>query len=168
MATFTGTLKLTLDAVFGQSIDIGTLKHNINYTKTYNIANGTAANQANQIWVDNRSVAASTADSLDLAGALADAFGNTITFTAIKGIIIIAGANGDNLVVGGAASNTFINWVSNATDEIVIKPNGMFALFDPSAGGYAVTASTGDILDITNADSAAAATYDIILIGEAS
>lgn len=165
MATFTGTLKLTLDAVFGESIDVGTLKHNIEYSKQYSIGSGTGANQANQVFVDNRTISGSSTDSLDLAGSLSDAFGNTITFTAIKGIIIAAGANGDNLIVGGASTNAFVNWVSNSSDEIVIKPSGLFVHYDPSAAGYAVTASTGDILEIENAD-ASSATYDIVLIGE--
>ena len=165
MATFTGTLKLTLDAVFGESIDIGTLKHSIDYSKEYAITSGTGADQANQVFVDNRTISGSSTDSIDLAGSLSDAFGNTITFTTIKGIIIAAGANGDNLIVGGASTNAFVNWVSNSTDEIVIKPSGLFAIYDPSAAGYAVTASTGDILEIENAD-ASSATYDIVLIGE--
>jgi len=42
----------------------------------------------------------------------------------------------------------------------------MFAVYDPSAGGYAVTNSTGDILQIANSSSGTSVTYDIIVIGE--
>lgn len=165
MATFTGKLKVHLDAVFGNSIDIGSLKHTIDYKKDFVIASGTGANQANQVWVDSRSISGSSTDSLDLAGSLTDAFGSTTTFTNIKGIMIYsATTNGNNLVVGGG-SNAFINWVSNATDEIIITPGGMFMLYNPAADGYAVTASTGDILAIENT-SGSSATYEIILFGE--
>lgn len=37
---------------------------------------------------------------------------------------------------------------------------------DPGAVGFVVTATTADILEITNLDSAASATYDIVIIGE--
>lgn len=49
-------------------------------------------------------LAASASENLDLAGGLTDDFGATLTFTAIKEIIIHASsANTNNVLVGGAA-----------------------------------------------------------------
>ena len=167
MATFEGKLKLNLDAVFGSSIDIGNLKHNIDYEKSFTINSGTGAAQANQVFVDQRTLSASANEELDLAGGLTDAFGTSITFTSIKGIIVYAASgNTNDVLVGGAAANGFIEWVSDTSDEIVVKPGGMFMLYNPAADGYTVTASTGDLLRFENSSSGSSVTYDLILIGE--
>ena len=43
---------------------------------------GTGSGQANKLYIASRTVTATTADNLDLAGSLSDGLGNTITFTA--------------------------------------------------------------------------------------
>lgn len=167
MATFKGNLKLVADCLYNAGLDIGDGKHVIN--KTYDVAfsNGTGANQANMVFTDQRTLSASGTEDLDLAGGLTDAFGNTITFTSIKGIFIYAATgNTNDVLVGGAASNQFIEWVSNASDVIVVKPGGFFGLCNPAANGYAVTASTGDLLKVANSSSGTSVTYDIIIVGE--
>ena len=70
------------------------------------------------------------------------------------------------MVVGGAPSNAFVNWVSDATDKIVIKPGGTFALIAPDANGYGVTAATADLLKVANSSSGSAVLYDIMIFGE--
>lgn len=166
MATFTGTAKLSINGALTSAIDIGTLTHNINYAKTYSIADGTGADQANMLFVDTRTVALSSSENLDLAGGLTDAFGATITFTKIKGIIIAAAAaNTNNVLVGGHATAAFVNFVSDATDVLVVRPGGTIALFANDVTGYAVVATTGDLLKITNSGAGTGVTYDIILIG---
>lgn len=165
--TFSGNLKLALTGSFNGDNDLSTVSQAINYSKSYSITNGTSADQANMIFMDQRTLASSTAEDLDLAGGLTNAFGTTITFTAIKGIIVSAAAeNTNNVLIGGDLSAAFINWVGNSSDVIVVKPGGMFALVDPGAGGYAVTATTGDLLQVANSSSGSSVTYDIIIIGE--
>jgi len=103
------------------------------------------------IWMDQRTIAASSADDLDLYGGLTNSFGTTINFTSIKGIIIYAdSANTNDVLVGGDGSAAFVNWVSASNDVVVVKPGGLFALINPQANGYAVTATTADILQIAN------------------
>ena len=164
--TLTGSVKVVaaLDLVSG--IDIGTLSQAIRYTQTHTITNGTGLDAANEVWADTRTLTASSTENLDLAGSLTDAFGATLTFTRIKGIIITAAvANTNNVLVGGAASNAFSTFVSDATDVIVVRPGGTLCLMAPDATSYAVTASTGDTLKIANSSSGTSVTYDIILIG---
>ncbi len=147
--------------------DLQKAVNTINYKKNTDIANGTGSGQANKAWSDQRSIAASGTDSLDLAGTLVDAFGQTITFTSIKAIIIVAsGDNQDNIEIGGNA-NAFASFFGDPADTLILKPGGMIALTAPGAG-YAVTATTGDILDLVNADSSNASVYDVILVGVAS
>ena len=133
---------------------------------TWVITNGTSADKADLIWHDQRTLAASTSEDLDLAGSLTDAFGATMTFARVKAIIVsAAAANGSLIQVGGASSNQFINWVANSSDIIQVVPGGFMLLAAPDAVAYAVTASTGDLLKIANTDGAAAGTYDIYIIG---
>jgi len=130
------------------------------------ITNGDAADKMNILWWDQRTLAASTAEELDLAGGVTDEFGTVLTFAKVKLIYVAAASgNGDVIQVGGAAANAFVNWVANATDIIQIRPDGAMWLMAPGATGYAVTGGTGDLLKINNANAGAAGTYDIVIAG---
>lgn len=160
--TLTGEFKATYTSV----LDLATVTVPLTLRKAVSITAGTGANQADKVFHDQRTLTASSTEDLDLAGSLTDAFGATITFARIKGIFVAAAsANTNNVLVGGAASNQFINWVSDATDKIVVRPGGWFGLVAPDATAYAVTAGTGDLLRIGNSGAGTAVTYDIILIG---
>lgn len=130
-------------------------------------ADGAGAGQANKLFTDRRQLAASASESLDLAGGLTDGLGATLTFAEIKGLLIQAHeSNANTLLIGGAASNAFINWVADATDVMVLKPGGLLLLLAPDAAGYAVTPGTGDLLKIANGGGSTAVDYDIIIIGD--
>ena len=159
-------IQLMLEAIQTNPLDLGTPTDKLNYVKTIELADGVGLAQADQIFHDQRTLGVSAAEDLDLAGGLTDAFGNLLTFSAIKGMIFQAAiGNTNNVVIGGKLTNAFINWVSDATDELILKPGGFFALIDPTAGGYAVTAGTGDILEVTNSGGGTSVTYDVIIIG---
>lgn len=160
------TLDVGLKASQTSPKDLTTATANVNYAKRLILATGTATNQADLIFSDNRTITASGTDALDLAGSLVDALGVTLSFARVKGLIVVAAAaNVNDVVIGGAASNTFINWVGDATDKIKVKPGGVFCLFAPGATGYPVTAATGDQLLIANSSSGTSVTYDVVIIG---
>jgi len=162
----TTTLNVALNAVQTAAKDLTTVRAPLDYAKRIILANGTAAGQADQIWSDTRTITASGTDALDLAGSLVDALGATLTFARVKGLIVVAAAaNTNDVVIGGAASNTFVNWVGDATDKVKVKPGGVFCLFAPAATGYPVTAATGDQLLIANSSSGTSVTYDVVIIG---
>jgi len=164
--SFAGNARLTFTGELDSTVNLGSVSHLLSYVQNPAFANGTGANQANMVFADTRTLAASTSESLDLSGVLTNAFGASILFTKIKGIIIAAAAaNTNNVLVGGAASNAFINWVGDATDIITVRPGGLFCLMAPDATAYAVTAGTGDLLKINNSSSGTGVTYDVILIG---
>lgn len=165
MASFSGSIKLSVSGTYTGSVDIGSVAQNIGYASTISLTNGTGADQANMIFTDTRTLAASTTEDLDLAGGLTDVFGTTITFTKIKGIIIKASSSNTNNVVVGGDANGLVNWVGAANDIINVRPGGMFCIMAPDATAYAVTGSTGDILQVANSSSGSSVTYDIILIG---
>lgn len=128
---------------------------------------GTGANQASQQWHSlSRTLGASASENLDLAGVLTNAFGQVVTFTKIKALGIKAAAgNTNDVVVGGAASNGFITWVGGATHTVKVKPGGFMLLIAPDVNGYAVTAGTGDILQVANGGAGTSVSYDIYLLG---
>lgn len=132
------------------------------------LRNGTGAGNADRMFTDQRTLTASSTEDLDLSGVLTDAFGATLTFARIKLIHIEAlSTNVNNVVIGGAATNQFINWVGAATHQVVVRPGGFITLGTGAADatGYAVTAGTGDLLRIGNSGAGSSVAYNIVLIG---
>ena len=158
-------VKLGIEASQSKNGDINTALSKTAIDESLQLLDGVGAGQSNQIWSDNSQLAASGIDSHDLAGSLNDAFNVGITFTSITAIVVIADAgNGDNIEVGGNA-NAFAAFLGGATETVKIPPGGMFLITAPDATGFPVTASTADVLDVTNADGVAVANYTIVLIG---
>ena len=134
------------------------------YSSLLVFGNGTGANQANMIWHDQRSVGTGSED-LDLAGSLVSAFGTTITFTVVKGVLIVAStANSGNVVVSRPASNGLVLFTAASDGLAALKPGGIFLFTDPSAAGLTVTASTGDLLNVDA--STGTVVYDVWIWGE--
>lgn len=163
MATLTGTVSLKFNGTYSDTADLGTLSHSFAELFSNTFTSGTGANQVNSMFADNRSISGN--DDLDLAGGLTDSFGNTVTFTSVKAILIRAtSTNTDNLVLGAEGTNPFSTPFNDATDAIIIPPGGLFCLTNPAANGFVVTAGTGDILRV--APTSGTQAYDIIILGE--
>jgi len=163
--TLSANVKIACNATLTGDSDLGGRDYSLGYKKTLTFTHGTGLNQANQIWTDTRQIAASGSDDIDLAGVLTSPLGTTLTFTKIKSIIVYAyDTNVNNVVIGGDA-NGLVNWVGNVNDVVNLRPGGFICLAAPDATGYAVVASTGDILQIANSGSGTAVDYDIIVIG---
>ena len=129
------------------------------------LVSGTGSGQADLMFSDTRTIAASSSENLDLAGGLTDPNGNTLTFVKVKAIYIkAASANTNDVQVGGAASNAFTGPFADATDKISLKA-GQAMLITNVATGWTVTASTGDILKVANSSSGSGVDYDIIIFG---
>ena len=148
------------------ALDLTTPQSDIVKKYEHSYSDGTAADQAQLVFSDTRPLASSTNESLDLSGALGFALGGVISFTALKEIIVVAAAaNTGDLRVGAADVNGFTGPVGAAAVGMLVAPGGMLNLHNPSAAGWAVTGGTGDLLRVENLVAAAAA-YDIILVGE--
>lgn len=129
------------------------------------LGDGSTAGNFNKVFRDTRTLAASATESLDLAGGLTDAFGNTITFTAIKAIIIkAASGNTNDVIIGNAASNQFVGPFGAAAHTVQLKPGQIFAISATNTG-WTVTASTGDLLKIANSAGSTSVNYDILILG---
>lgn len=165
--SLTTAVLLKIAADFANGVDLGAADYPLNFQAAANLANGTGNGQANQIFTDERTIAASGSENLDLAGGLTDVFGASITFTKIKLIAVLAdAANTNTVVVGGAASNGFATPFGDATDTIGVQPGGFAVLFAPNAG-FAVTADTGDLLKVANGGGSTGVTYKVLIVGVA-
>lgn len=160
----TADIQLSVNGRQTGALDLGTPTFPFALSAPISLTNGTGASQADRVFSDTRTLAASGTEDLDLAGVLVDAFGATITFAKIKAVIIKAAAgNANDVQVTRPASNGVPLFLA-AGDGIAIKPGGALAWYCPGTG-VTVTAATGDLLTITNGAGGTPVTYDVIIIG---
>lgn len=162
------SLRFAVAADLTKVLDLGTATAPTKADYNLALATGTGAGQADLIFSDQRTLAASAAEDLDLAGVLTDGLGTTLTFAKIKALIVkAASTNTNNVIVGGAATNGFVSWAGGATHTVTVRPGGYMVLATGSADttGYAVTAGTADLLKIANSGGTTGVTYDVIIIG---
>jgi len=173
----TSKLAVSVTADYTKALDLTTGR--VPLSKIYQavLASGTAVGQADLVFHDQRTLVASASEDLDLAGVLADAFGATLTVVRVKGLIIAARGvtnsegvtttpNVNNVVVGAAAGAPWTTLL-NSTGTVTLRPGAVFAAFagDTDATGYAVTATTADLLKVANSAGGSSVTYDIVVIG---
>lgn len=133
---------------------------------------GTGANAANQVYQDERTLAAGTSEDLNISGgahggavALTNPMAEAISLTAVKLLVIknTSANTGTTIRAGGEATNGFTALFGDNSDMISIPSGGEARFLLPTAAGYPV--ATDEVLQITNADGSNAATYQILIIG---
>ena len=163
--TLTATLDVNLSALLASALDLGSAQFPLEADKRIRFASGTSAGQADMLWSDTRTVAASGTDALDLAGSLTGPLGGSLTFARIKGLLVRAAAgNTHNCRVNRPASNGVPLFLA-ASDGIDVQPGGLLLWVAPTAAGVVVTAGTGDLINIDNSGAGTSVTYDVVLIG---
>src|SRR3990172_6816581 len=166
MATLDALLiAVSLYSRIKNALDLSSSLDTIQRNKSYSFTAGAAADQADVHWSDERTLAASATEDLDLAGGLTDAFGAAITFARIKAIYVEAdSANTNNVLLGGAAANAFATPFADAIDKVTLRPGGALLLVAPDATGYVVTASTADLLRVGNSGAGTSVKDRIMLV----
>lgn len=125
----------------------------------FDLSDGTGFGQADLKYFARRTLAANTEHDIDLAGALSDQFGTTLTMVKVKAIAVKNPSTNDNdLLLYNPPSNAW----SGMFGAIWIAPGGLFLLGAPGPG-KAVTPGTGDLLRVYNYGSVTV-NYDIIII----
>jgi hypothetical protein len=159
------TLDINLKGTIYGVNDLGTPQMPFALNERVTFDPGASAGQANIVFTDTRTIAASSNDDLDLVGVLPHPLGGTITFAVVRSIIVRAAAgNTNNVVIGAAASNQFVGPFGAATHTLALRPGEEMVVTNRGAG-WTVTAGTGDILRIANGGSGTPVTYDIVLLG---
>ena len=162
--SLTAKLNLTLAATLTSALDLSTPDDTLSYSHKVNLTSGTGNNQGDMLWHDQRTLAASGTEDLDLAGALSNAFGATQTFVELVAVgIFAASGNTNDVQLTRPASNGAPLFLA-AGDGIAVKPGGAFYWVAPNTG-ITVTAGTGDLLTVTNSAGSTGVTYDVVIIG---
>jgi len=168
MGVQSASITVNLKAKQTGANDLGTPNFEPSLAAALSFTGGTLANQVDRMFFDERTVGAASNDDIDLAGALIDAYGATITFAEIAAILIVASASNANLLSIGGGSNPWITWLIATGDGVKVPPGGVFLLAGPDGTGLgAVTAGTGDILRIGNAGGAPC-TFKIAILGRSA
>jgi hypothetical protein len=160
-----GEIDLSISLVQTGAAGLGTPKLPVNIAEILSLEAGTdLVTKADILWQSKaRSIALSSSENIDLAGALSDAFGATIAAAEIVAIYVKAtAANTNNVVLGAAASNPWIGPMGG-TGTYAVKP-GEWATF-VSKAGWPVTAATGDLLKVANSGAGTPVVYDILVVG---
>lgn len=163
----TANVSLGVSGSQTSALDLGTATFPFSTSGSTAFSSGTGAGQVDRVFTDTRTLSASGTEDLDLAGVLTDAFGATITFARIKAVIVTAAvANTNSVQVTRPASNGVVLFMA-AGDGIALRPGASFGWFAGAADatGVAVTASTGDLLTITNSAGTTGVSYTIVVLG---
>jgi hypothetical protein len=159
------TIKAGINATQTAPVDLGTASFPLNVSTSLALTDGTGSGQADRMFSDTRTLAASATEDLDLSGTLTNAFGVTVTFARIKAIYVTADSgNTNNVNVTRPASNGVPIFLA-AGDGIPVRPSGVFVWACTDATGVAVTAGTGDLLTFTNSSGSTSVTYSVVIIG---
>jgi hypothetical protein len=158
------TIKAGISATHTSVLDLATATFPLSLFSSINLTDGTGASQADRIFSDSRTLAASATEDLDLSGALTNAYG-TVTFARIKAILIVADAGNTNNVNFSRPASNGVPLFLAASDGLPIRPGGVFLWACSDATGIAVTAGTGDLITLTNSAGSTAVTYSIVIIG---
>lgn len=161
----TSRVSLSLSATLTGSADFGAPASRPSFSRQLDLTSGTGAGKADKIWTDQRELAASATEDLDLAGSLTDVFGGTITLATVKVLYVAASSANTNDVVIGAASATQWAALLGTTGTVTLKPGAVFLVAASSADPWPVSAGSTDLLKVANSAAGSSVTYDIAIVG---
>lgn len=161
--TVTAQLRLQIATLNRFLVGMSTVTVPLDQDYTQLLSSGTGANQANALWYDDRTLAASASETLDFNGSLTDAFGNSVTCTKLKSLVIKAAAANTNSVLVGGGSTSITTLFTDTSDQLILRPGGVFVFTAPDATGAAITTSTDD-LTLTNSAGSTSVAFDIIVL----
>jgi hypothetical protein len=166
--TLTSRIRVDLSALVQQVLDLAQAEVPNRFSKQYDIASGVGTAGADLVFADERTLAASGSETLDLAGVLVDSFGAVITFARIKALLVFAiDGNTNDVHVGVGASNGLATLFPVASSHVKVKPGGTLLCVMPGAG-VTVTPGTGDLLTVANSGAGTGVTYRVVIIGASS
>jgi len=175
MTSLVGDVELRINFAGGKTLNVQSSSQPsdpLQYSKKYAFTFGTGALKVNSLYHRVHSIAKGATLSLDLAGALLDAFGDVFTVGIVKVLAVVnlsdvSTVPTDAVVeVGGNAAGlvTLFNAVDNAIK--VQAGEAKLLVCTPTAAGYVITPTTYDLLEIVNLDADDAAEVLVIIAGE--
>lgn len=160
------TVRARVEGLLALAPDLGEAQARIMESFAHVFEQGTGNSQADKIYVDSFSIAASAATDYDLAGSLLDIFGLPFTPAEITAILVYADpANTNNVNVGLDSASVPV--FSDKSDGFPVRPGSIFVV-TMGVAGVAVTGTTGDILQLQNSSSGSAVTGKLIILGRSA
>lgn len=150
-------LVMAVSAVGSDSYGVSTPTDRVDEAKVYSWPTGTDADEANQCYHAESTIAASATTTFDLTGGgLVNAFGEAIALTNVKAVYI-ENTGTVSITVGG--TNGMVG------SGFTLRPGEGVLKAAPDATAYAVAAGSTDTITLTNTSGATQASYSIIVIG---
>jgi len=171
MATsLSGSIKHTWNFNYQETStdDVETASSAVNQTGPASTAvtDGNGANQAEQLYSKSGTLADAASSNFDLSGALTDIWGNTISWTELKGLYIENQGTDSILEVTGNLWDAIAGGIASA--KLNILPGASYSQTFLTAGGVTVTNTSQDTITLTHAsDGSLTLTYKLIAIGNA-
>lgn len=166
--TLAATLTLGCSVTQTSTLDIATGTAPLSFLVRYAFPHGTDRDEATTFTSDNRTLAAGATDAFDLAGGLVDIFGNVVTFTRLRAILVeTSSANTTILTLFRATGQpTPFREHSRETNSALVQlpPHAKFFMVTPQPDGLIVAAGTADVLRFFN-NTASSINYNVVLIG---
>lgn len=165
------SMAFTFAANLTKAFDLaaGAVPYSLTRNPTY--TDGAGAGQANRIYQDRNTLAASGTIDVDLSGTLTDVYGDPVVFARIKALVMTAAdANTNNVVVGGVANGISTLLAPAASGTITLRPGTLWVVAAgvADATGYVITAATADLLHIINSAGGTSVDYELIVVGSAT
>lgn len=140
--TFEGRLRLAPEWVHLKTDGASSVKETFTDIIAASHTTGTNANQMTSLARASGTLTNGAEVVLNLLGGVHNSFGDAVTFDRVNFLCITAGAaNGNAITVGGAASNAWEAWGTNA----VVYAGGAVVYHAPSATGYDVDGTNGNL-----------------------
>ncbi len=162
MATsFSGITQKIFDLTYSKTFDLGNQTGGPRFSRSQAWTNGSGSGQGNTVFHDTRTLASSTAETIDLTSTLSDDFGTTILFTKVKEIWIRNNntTTAQVMTVSGNAMGAFLGTTTHTQE---IGPTGEWGVSSP-VDGMTITNTSQDQLTLT--PGAYEVIYEIVIIG---
>ena len=168
-ATLYGSIALQVAMLLSNQLDLSTPIDKLIPKFQFDLINGVGADQADRIFHDTRSIAASTNDDLDLTGgtALLDPLGVAFSIARLKAAIFYARKTNASIVTIGASAAAPVLWFGANTHTEKLSAGQLHCHVAPDATGWLLTATTADVVRLANG-AGGTALVDVVLIGASS
>jgi len=166
--SLSGSLKVQVNFTQTKTPDNTTAQAVIAHALTLSFSDGVAAGNADVIWTDTRTLAASASETIDLRGTLTNTYGDAAVFADIRAILVTAATantNNVNVTKPSTSPETGAPLFLASGDGIAVRPGGFFAWGCPDATGIPTVAGTADKIGFANSSGSTEVIYTVTIIG---
>ncbi|REJ94886.1 MAG: hypothetical protein DWQ35_07390 [Planctomycetota bacterium] len=160
----------SLSWVFQDTQELTTISDTAKLQFAADLANGTADDQADRLWHDERTLATATHEDLDLTALAASVFENSVTVSlaTVRALLLINTATtaGEDLLVGGAGAggNAWASPFNGDQDAQLVLPADATLLLVNKKNTWTIANGASDQLRIAN-DGTGSITYRVVIVG---